>query len=192
VEWAKVKVHSDGHVQFLYCYYSVPYQLAHQGLWRRAGETTTRIFRDHELVAIHPRLHRPGSRSTVDAHRPPEALAYLLHDVQWCLRQAEQVGPHCHQLVQALFADRVMDNLRAAQGLLGLSRTYGAGRLEAGGRRALAFDSPKYRTVKTILAQGLDTEPLPAPAAAPLAAAYTGQGRFCRTGADLFAPSPHH
>lgn len=189
VEWKQVQVHGDHHVQYLYSYYSVPYQLVHQTLWLRAGETTVRAYRDHELVATHPRLSRPGQRSTIDAHRPPEALAYQMRDVQWCLRQGEQVGPHCHAVVQALFADRVMDNLRAAQGLIDLGRRYGPGRLEAACRRALAFDSPKRRTVKTILEQGLDQEPVPAPAAAPLAPAYTGQGRFCRDGAELFAHS---
>jgi len=189
VEWAPVKVHGDGHVQFQYCFYSVPYQLVRQRLWLRAGESSVRLYRDHELVALHPRRRRPGSRSTIDAHRPPEAIAYLTHDVQWCLHQAAQTGGACHQVMQALFADQVMDNLRAAQGLIGLRQTFGPGRLEAAGARALAFGTPKYRTVKTILHQGLDQEPLPTPKPRPLAAVYTGQSRFCRDHAELFRPA---
>ena len=50
------------------------------------------MFRDHELVATHARLARPGQRSTVDDHMPPEALAYKLQDPQWCLKQAEDIG----------------------------------------------------------------------------------------------------
>ena len=60
-----------------------------------------------------------------------------------------------------LFADRVLDNLRAAQGVIALSKKYGTVRLESACRRALFFDNPRYRTVKSILEQGLDQSPLP-------------------------------
>jgi hypothetical protein len=183
--WKKVKVHADGHVQFDYCFYSVPYTLVPQSLWLRAVETTVRCFRDHELVAIHPRLHRHGSRSTLDEHLPPEALAYKMRTPQWCLSQAQEIGPGCHELIEALFAHRVLDHLRAAQGVIGLGKKYGSNRLEAACRRALAHDSVLYRTVKTILEKGLDQQP-PEPTPPPLQAPYTGQGRFCRDTAELF------
>ena len=179
-EWAQVKVHGDCHVQFAKCRYSVPYRLVRQSLWLRAAESTVRVFHDHELVAVHVRLFKPGRRSTLDDHLPPEALAYKMQDPQWCLQQAQAVGPHCHELIEALFAHRVLDNLRAAQGVVRLGTSYGAGRLEAACARALAFDSVLYRTVKTILEKGADQEPLPSEAAAPLTGPYTGQGRFCR------------
>jgi len=52
----------------------------------------------------------------VEEHFPPEAIAYRMQDPQWCLRQAESIGPHCHQLIRHLFSDRVLDNLRAPKG----------------------------------------------------------------------------
>ena len=155
--WTKVKVHGDCHVQVEKCRYSVPYLLVRQTLWLRASETTVRAYRDQEMVAIHARLFRPGSRSTVPEHMPPEAQAYAMRDPQWCLRhQAEKIGPACHALIEQLFADRVLDNLRAAQGVVGFSKRYGPIRLEAAAARALAYASPLYRTVKTILENGLD------------------------------------
>ena len=184
-EWAKVKVHGDCHVQFAKCRYSVPYRLVRQRLWLRAAETNVRVYRDHELVAIHPRRSKPGSRSTLDEHLPPEALAYKMQDPQWCLKQAQAVGPHCYLLVDTLFAHRVLDNLRAAQGVVRLGKTYGHQRLEAACARALAFDSALYRTVKTILEKGADQEPLPTRNAPPLEGPYTGQGRFCRDTSQL-------
>jgi hypothetical protein len=90
-------------------------------------------------------------------------------------------------LIEALFAHHVLDNLRAAQGVVSLAQRYGADRLEAACARALAFDCPRYRTVKTILDKGMDQQPLPLSPAPPLAPAYTGQGRFCRDSATLFA-----
>ena len=180
VTWVKVKVHGDCHVQFEKCRYSVPYQLVRQGLWMRASDTTVRLFQDQQLVAVHSRLRRPGSRSTIDSHLPPEAQAYKMRDPQWCLNQADAVGIACKALIEQLFAHRVLDNLRAAQGILGLKKRYGVARLEAACARALAFASPLYRTVKTILENGLDQQPLTEPAFNTLGNAYTGSGRFSR------------
>ncbi|MGH8541733.1 MAG: IS21 family transposase [Stenotrophobium sp.] len=177
--WTKVKVHRDAHVQFDYCLYSAPFRLVGQSLWLKATDTLVGLYREHELVAVHPRKTKSGDRSTLPDHMPPEALAWRLHDTQWCLRQAEQVGPQCLTLIRALFADRVLENMRAVQGVLGLSKTYGAPRLEAACARALSFDSPRYRTVKTILAKGLDQTD-PDLAAPPVGDTYTQGGRFYR------------
>jgi hypothetical protein len=63
-----------------------------------------------------------------------------------------------------------------------LGTRYGAARLEAACDRALAHDSPHYRTVKTILATGADQQPLSEP---HTPAAY-GSARFTRSAAELF------
>jgi hypothetical protein len=91
-------------------------------------------------------------------------------------------------LIELLLADRVLERLRAAQAVIGLGKTHGAERLQAACARALAHDSPYYRTVKTILATGADRTPLSVPATP---AAYSG-ARFARDAASLFAlpPSP--
>ena len=132
------------------------------------------------LHTFHPRLPRAGMYATVDEHLPPEAIAYKMQDPQWCLKQAGRVGPHCKTLIDILFADRVLDNLRAAQGIVGLAKRFGNTRLEAACKRALDYDNPRYRTVKTILQKGLDQVPEPEPAGEELGAAYTGDGRFGR------------
>lgn len=178
--WAKVKLHGNCHVQFENTYYSAPFRLVHQELWLKASETTVKLFSDLNLVALHPRLRKPGSRSTIDAHLPPEALAYKMQDPQWCLKQAKTVGPCCEALIETLFADRVLDNLRAAQGIIHLGKKYTPARLEAACKRALHFDNPRYRTVKLILAKGLDQEQSPQTAFDQLGETYTGKGRFCR------------
>jgi transposase len=179
--WTRVKVHGNCHVQFEKAYYSAPFQLVRQKLWLRATATTVSLFKDLEMVATHRRLKHPGDRSTVDEHMPPEALAYKMQDPQWCLEQARQVGPDCHRLIRRLFAHRVLDNLRAAQGVIGLGKKYGSARLEAACTRAMHFDNVKYRTVKSILHQGLDQAPLVRRNVIPLTSVYVGSGRFVRT-----------
>ena len=178
--WAKVKVHRDAHVQFRKALYSVPYQRIGQTLWLKATATTVRLYADHLLVATHPRLFRPGQRATVRDHMPPEALAHLLQDPQWCRRQAEAIGPACQALIEHLFADRVLENLRGAQGLLRLAKTHTPARLEAACQRALDFGNPRYRAVKTILDRGLDQQSDSERAFDQLGEAYTGGGRFSR------------
>jgi hypothetical protein len=179
--WCQVKVHGNCHVQFEKSYYSSPYRLAHKKLWLRATNNTVKLYDDLNLVATHPRLKKPGAYSTVDDHMPPAAIAWKLQDPQWCLKQSEVVGPSCHEVIRKLFGDSVLDHLRAAQGIIGLSKKYGPVRLEKACIRALHFDNVRYKSVKNILGQGLDQLPLTHElfSPAPLSSAYTA-GRFLR------------
>jgi len=103
-----------------------------------------------------------------------------MRDPQWCLKQARGIGPSCTRLIEILFADRVLDNLRAAQGIIRLGDKYGAERLEAASRRALFYDNPRYGTVKSILKKGLDQLNDQPVMFESLADVYTGQARFGR------------
>ncbi len=183
--WAQVKVHGDCHVQFEQCRYSAPYTLVHQSLWLRATDTSVRIYQAHQLKAIHPRLKHAGDRSTLDEHLPPNALAYKMRDPQWCLKQAHDIGEHCERLIQRLFNDRVLDNLRAAQGIVGFKKRYGRARLNAACQRALTFDNIRYHAIKQILEKGLDQQPLTEDIFDTLADSYTGGGRYSRDTASL-------
>lgn len=184
--WAAVQVHRDSHVSFDKALYSVPFALIGERLWLRATATLVQCFREHQLVASHPRV-APGRRSTVRDHLPPDAQAYAMADPQHCLQQAARIGPSCRRLIEHLFSDRVLDHLRAAQGVVRLEQKFGATRLEAACHRALAFDAPRYRTVKTILDKGLDLQAAH-DAFDAMAETYTHGGRFCRDLASLL----HH
>jgi transposase len=186
--WAEAKLHGDCHVRFEKCFYSAPFSLAHRILWLKATDSAVKIYFNLELVATHPRLRKPGSRSTIDDHFPPEAIAYKTQDVQWCLRQSESIGPHCHELIRHLFSDRVLDNLRAAQGVIGYGKKYSAARLESACKRALFFGNPRRGAVKSILQKGLDQVPLENQTkTVALSSTYTGSGRFIRPASELQA-----
>jgi len=178
--WAQVKLHGNCHVQFEKCFYSAPYRFVRQELWLQETEKSIKLFKDHQLIAVHPRLKQPGQKSTCNDHLPPNAQAYLMQDPQWCLKQADVIGPFCRALIDHLFCDRVLDNLRAAQGIVGLKSKYGKERLEAACRRALFYDNPRYQTVKTILAKELDHLETPPETNKQLSNVYTGNGTFCR------------
>lgn len=184
--WEKVKLHGDCHVQYLKCRYSAPYRFAKQELWLRATETTVRLYLEHELIALHPRLWNPGAKHTLDEHLPPNALAYQMRDAQWCLTQAQIVGFYCLKAIKELLSDSVVDYLRAAQSILGLRRKYDDVRLENACRRALAFQSVHYQTIKSILKSGIEEQTLPdAEDGNVLAEPYTKGGRFCRNTSHL-------
>lgn len=183
--WHGVSVHRDCHVQHERILYSVPFTLVGKRLWLRATDSTVAIFEDYRWVATHPRGRKPGARFTITEHLPPAAQAFFRHDRHWCLTQARAVGPACTQLIEQLLADRIVERLRAAQGVLRMTERFGALRLEAACARALVHASPFYRTVKTILVNGYDTQPLPNPITLQ---PYAGSARFAREAATLFDP----
>ena len=179
-EWKHLTLRRDGHVGFDGAYYSAPWVHIGERLWVRATATMVQVYKGHELVATHTRCQRPGETRTVTDHLSPEAQAYLRQTPAWCREQAERIGPTCHAVIEQLLAERVVERLPAAKGVLGLEKTYGRARLEAACRRALAFDDPTYRTVHTILRRGLDQVAVLEDAFDGLCDTYTGAGRFTR------------
>jgi hypothetical protein len=137
------------------------------------------LYREHEAVAAHVRATGRGMRRTVADHLPEASAAWKLRDTQWCLQQAERIGPACHALVHAMFGDAVLERLRAVQGILRLAHKHGTARLEAACSRANHYGTQTYRAVKTILERGMDQQEMTAGFDA-LAATYTEGGRFCR------------
>ena len=191
--WHRVSVHKDCHVQLERILYSAPFALVGKTLWLRATDAAVALYEDYRHITTHPRGQRPGQRVTSKAHLPPEAQAFFAKDRQWCASQAAEVGPQCRTLIERLLADNILERLRAAQGVLGLLKPYGAKRLEAACARALAHDSPHYRTVKTILSTKADLQNAQADSHTP--AAYAGANRFTRPAAELFPtpqPNPLH
>lgn len=159
VTWKQVKLHPDCHVVFNGAYYSAPYRLIGQRLWVRGTATQVQLFADHALVATHLAA-RPGQRRTLHDHLPPDKVHFLLQHPAWCQQRAAEIGAACAQFIAALLGDRPLDRLRSAQGVLRLAQRYGAPRLEAACARAAAVGEYRYQTVKTILAAGLDRQPL--------------------------------
>ena len=182
--WHQVTLHRDCHVKFDYRLYSAPFALVGKVLWLRATDGAVALYDEFRHVATHAKGLKPGERKTIRDHLPPKAQAFFARDRQWLGMQALLVGTSCAQLIDRLLADKILERLRAAQGVIGLGKTYGNARLEAACTRALAHDSPFYRTVKTILSTGADK----APPAEPFTPAAYANPRFARDAATLFAP----
>ena len=159
-EWKQAKLHPDCHVVFAGAYYSAPHRLIGQRLWVRATDVKVELYHEYALIATHRRA-RPGQRRTLMAHLPPDKVHFLLQTPVWCRTRAAEIGPACGDFIERLLGDRPLDRLRSAQGILRLGQRYNPARLEAACARALAVGEYRYHTVKTILAQALESQPLP-------------------------------
>ena len=159
-EWKKAKLHPDCHVVFAAAYYSAPHRLIGQRLWVRATAWKVELFHEYTLVATH-RRGRPGQRRTLPDHLPPDKVHFLLQTPAWCRERATEIGMACAVVIDTLLGDRPLDRLRSAQGILRLAQRYGAPRLEAACARAHAAGEYRYHTIKTILVNALDHQPLP-------------------------------
>jgi hypothetical protein len=184
VTWQRATLAPNCHVTFEKAYYSAPYTHVHQRLWVRAAERLITLFLEtphgEKQVALHARATRPGQYRTNDDHLPPEKVAWLQKRPQWCMERAEKVGPHCADFMRRLLGDKVVDRLSGAQGVIGLERRFGAARLEAACRRALAYENVRYGTVKSILIKGLDQAPLEVEDGGQLTLGFIEAPRYCR------------
>lgn len=179
--WKKVICYRDCHVKFEYNRYSVPYKLYKQLLWLKASANTVKIYKDYQLVAMHCRSHQVGETITLLEHLPPNAKNFFSCDNSWCLEQAKNIGVNCLKVIEQLLNDQISDCLRAAQGVIKLGHKYGVVRLELACKRTLDFGVIKFKTIKEILANGLEEEILSSEQVIDkLGEAYAGKGKFCR------------
>ena len=164
-EWKPVRVHIDYHVEVDGHYYSVPYQLVGQELDARFTANTVEVFHKRQRVASHRRAYRRGRHTTVAQHMPSSHRAHAEWTPQRLVRWAEKSGPAIAELVQNVLATRVhpQHGFRSCLGIMRLGERYGDGRLEAACRRALALGTHAYKSIESILKNGLDKKPLPTP-----------------------------
>jgi hypothetical protein len=104
----------------------------------------------------------------------------------WCRHAAGEVGPACAQVIDSLMVDNALYRLRAAQGVLGLRTKYTQARLENACATAIAAGDPSYRTIKGLLAAGLDTTDAATSTDAERAAATAAVPAFLRGQESLF------
>ena len=167
-DWKSCRLHTDCYAIFDRSYYSAPHRLIGKKLMLRATDRQVQLFHDHQLVATHPRATRAGQRHTIRDHLPPDKAAWFDTTPDGCREQARSIGPAAASFVERLLGDRPLDRLRGARSVISLAERYGVRRVDAACARALFFDEIRVRTVKSILADGLDLQPLPGEISAPV------------------------
>ncbi len=162
--WKQAKVHVDYHVEVEGHYYSVPHTLVGRKVDLRYTATTVEVFHHGQRVASHPKVEQRGRHSTVDSHMPPHHR-FARWSPERLRRWAEQSGPATAQLIEAILAARrhPEQGYRSCLGILRLGERFGQQRLEAACQRALAINARSYRSVESILAHGLEAQPVTPP-----------------------------
>lgn len=164
-EWKRAKIGIDTHVEVNGHYYSVPYRLkeAVEYVTVKCTTTVVEIFHDSQRVASHKRDDRRGHHTTVREHLPPEHQAYLGWSAQRIIEWAQSVGDRTARLVEEIMNNREHQMLawRSCLGIIRLGKMYPKERLEAACARALVIKGYSYKSVESILARGLDRQPLP-------------------------------
>jgi transposase len=185
-EWKKVRVHIDYHVQVARHYYSVPYQLVGMECEARATATTVEVFHRGRRVASHVRSSRKGGFTTVTEHMPAQHREHAQWTPERLVRWARETGDAVAAVAQRILESRPhpQQGFRSCLGVMRLSKRYGDERLQAACRRALATGTCSYKSIESILKNGLDQKPLPQ-AAKPAPAIEHENIR----GADYYAPT---
>jgi len=155
----------DYHIEFDKHFYSVPYQLVQKRVDVRATLMTVEVLHKGVRVASHRRSTRRGAYTTDPAHRPKAHQRYLEWSPERIMRWAETVGEQTCALVEHVMRTKPHpeQGFRSCLGVISLARRYGNERVEAACHRARRIGAPSYTSVKSILAAGLDSRPLPEP-----------------------------
>lgn len=157
----KVRVHYDYHVELEGHYYSVPYLSIGEQLEARIGERTIEILRLGRRVVLHVRSFVRGGHTTLAEHRPPQH-----RNLPWTsdqmIERGRVVGPNTMAVLEQILKSRRHPELgyRSCLGVLRLGNRYSSERLEAACHRALQRNTCSYQSLKSILATGLDRQPL--------------------------------
>lgn len=172
-EWKKARVNLDYHVELLRHYYSVPHALVHETVELRYTSSSVEIFHQGVRVALHRRSQARGRYTTLVEHMPRSHKEHAERSPERLLQWARTVGPMTEELCEKIFAERPHpeQGYRSCLGLIRLAKRYGKARVEAACTRALWTGARSYRSVHSILENGLDQAPLfddSASAAAPV------------------------
>lgn len=160
--WKKARVNIDYHVELDRHYYSVPYALVGRRVEIRHTATSVEILHQGQRVASHRRSSVAGGHTTVAEHRPQCHRRYLEWSPSRLVSWGRKIGPSTALAVEEILASRRFpeQGYRACLGLLRLAKAYSEQRLEAACARAVKLRACSYKSVKSILKAGLDSQPL--------------------------------
>jgi transposase len=161
-DWKRARVNIDYHVEVDRHYYSVPYQLVREQVDVRLTSTTVEILFKNRRVTSHKRNYVPGQHTTLNEHMPKSHQRFLEWTPSRIIKWAARNGPKTEKLVIRILENRPHpeQGFRSALGIIRLADHYSPERLERACTRALAIRAYSYKSVKSILKNGLDRQPL--------------------------------
>jgi len=160
--WKKAKVNIDYHIEIDRHCYSVPYQLAREHVDVRITASTVEVLFKNRRVASHQRSYRQGGFTSLYEHMPKSHQKHLEWTPSRLIHWAEKNGPKTKQLVTHILDSRTHpeQGFRSCLGIMRLATHYSPQRLEKACGRALSIKAFSYKSVKSILKNGLEQQTL--------------------------------
>lgn len=161
-EWKKATVNIDYHVEVDGHYYSVPYKYRGQKVDIRITQKTVTVYKDGFRISSHIRSHLKGRHTMILEHLPRAHREYKQWTPSRIINWAKTLGENTARVVERVIEEREHPVLgyRSSLGIIRLEKSYGRDRLEAAAKRAVAFGTYSYKSIKSILEKGLDKKPL--------------------------------
>jgi transposase len=118
-EWKKATVHQDCTVAADKNFYSCPHIYRGKEVRVKIGSRFIEMFLDLERVSVHERARgKIGERICIPAHLPENSRAYLETTPQMVLAQARFSHQELFKLIDELFREDALGQLRRCQGLV--------------------------------------------------------------------------
>lgn len=154
--WSRPKVGPDCFVKVGRALYTVHWSHIGKVLDARESTRTVEVFEADKVVKTWPRIDR--GRQIDYGDYPPEKVAFFMKNPAWCRHRADELGGAAAEVIASLLEGGALYNLRAAQGVIRMADKYGTWRLQAACRKALEASDPAYRTIRNILAAGVEDD----------------------------------
>lgn len=161
-EWRARKVGLDYHIDFDGHFYSVPFAHARAAVEVRATVRTIEVFLKGQRIATHMRGSGNGKHTTLAEHMPSSHRRYADWTLERILREAAAIGPSTEMLCQMIIEHRPHpeQGFRACLGIVRLARGFVVIRLEAACLRGLEIGARNYGSIRSILDNKLDGQPV--------------------------------
>lgn len=161
-EWKKARVNIDYHIELNGHYYSVPYNLVHEKVDLRFTNTTVEILYNGKRIASHMRDDSKGRHTTIKEHMPKTHRQYTEWTPSRIINWAGKIGKSTAEIVEIILNSREYPEqaYRSCLGILRLAKAYSNERVESACRRALIYKGYSYKSIKSIIENGLDKQPL--------------------------------
>lgn len=118
-EWKTATHHPDCTVHVDGCFYSAPHPYRGKELRVKLSTNLVEIFLDLDRIAVHARVRgKMGERVVDNNHLPENSRAYREATPQMLLAQAKFSHPELHAMIDELFNQDTLSNLRRAQGIV--------------------------------------------------------------------------
>lgn len=157
--WKKAKVHVDYHVTVDKSFYSVPYTLIGKEVDIKYTGHLVSVYHEGEVVARHIRTLKPNYYVTNPAHMPHEHRFYREWSPERIRSWGAKIGPNTAELMDRIMQSKVHPEhgFRGCLGVIRLAKTYSPERLERAAIKALELNLTTYKSIKSMMANGLDT-----------------------------------